>query len=154
MNRSRKIFLLYTALLFLCGSLPQMRGFLHVARNCPLNVWKEGELYGANFFPFYKHRTVAEKLYTLDSSAKRCIKREAESSSKSVTTRSLKRQQWPVPSKPHASLLVARPQENSWLPRQPGSQPLPLVESRSPIGTGLELLPSVRSGVTRNQLSF
>ena len=108
------------------------------------------------FLPFYKHRTtVTEKLNSLDSSAKRCIKRDAESSSKSVTTTSLKRLlQWPVPSKPHASLLVARPQGNSWLPRQPGSQPLPLVESRSPIGTGPELLPSVRSDVTKNQLSF
>ena len=92
--------------------------------------------------------------HCLGSLSTRCIKRDAESSSKSVTTTSLKRQQWPVPSKPHASLLVARPQGNSWLPKQPGSQPLPLVESRSPIGTGLELSPSVRSGVTRNQLSF
>ena len=83
----------------------------------------------------------------------RCIKRDAETFSNSVVIQTLNRRQWPVQSKLLVSLLEARPPGSSWPPKLQGSLPLPLVESRSLTGTGLELSLSVKSGVIRNQLS-
>merc|ERR1712106_627988 len=60
---------------------------------------------------------------------------------------------WLVLSRPPVSLPEARPLASSWPPRLLTNQLLLQEESRSPIGTGQELSPFVRSEGTRNLLS-
>merc|ERR1711900_79022 len=62
-------------------------------------------------------------------------------------------QQWPVPSKPHASPPVARLPVSNLLPRLPASLHHQPEVSRSPTDTSQELSLSVRSVVTRSPLS-
>merc|ERR1712093_110005 len=57
-------------------------------------------------------------------------------------------QQWPVPSKPHASPPVARLPVSNLLPRLPASLHHQPEVSRSPTDTSQELSLSVRSVVT------
>merc|ERR1712098_313493 len=61
-------------------------------------------------------------------------------------------QQWPVPSKPHASPPVARLPVSNLLPRLPASLHHQPEVSRSPTDTSQELSLSVRSVVTRSPL--
>merc|ERR1712230_27500 len=62
-------------------------------------------------------------------------------------------QQWPVPSKPHASPPVARLPVSNLLPRLPASLHHQPEVSRRPTDTSQELSLSVRSVVTRSPLS-
>jgi len=64
------------------------------------------------------------------------------------------RETWPVPSKPLVNPLEERLQGSSLPPRLPVSLLRQLEESRSHIGTDLELLPSEKSEDTRSLLSF